>query len=77
MFGYLGNVLSIQNYRFDSLNSNVQGSSQINPGDGFPRIFTVAFLLFVALAGGYNPAGKSLTKLLWNYEETSLLGLSD
>ena len=33
-----------------------------DPGtSGFRRIFTVAFLLFQAPAGGFNPAGQSFT----------------
>ena len=35
--------------------------SRINQGDGFLRIFTVAFLLFPAPAGGSNPTGQLLT----------------
>ncbi len=41
------------------------GSSRINPGDGFFLFFfSVPFLLFLALAGGSNPAGQSLTLYL-------------
>ena len=37
------------------------GSSALNPGAVFPCFFTEAFLLFLAPAGGSNPAGESFT----------------
>ncbi len=35
--------------------------SQINPGEGFLHIFTLAFLLFLATADGSDPAEQLLT----------------
>ncbi len=41
---------------------NTFGTSALNPGAGFIRFFfTEAFLLFLAPAGGSNPAEQSLT----------------
>ena len=41
---------------------------------GFRRIFTAAFFLFLAVAGGSNPTGQiSYQKLLWKYYETGYL----
>ncbi len=37
------------------------GSGVLKPGAMFLRFVTEAFLLFLALAGGPNPAGQSLT----------------
>jgi len=34
------------------------GSSALNPGAMFLRFFTEVFLLFLAKAGGSNPAGQ-------------------
>ena len=34
---------------------------EIKRSSGFRRIFTVAFLLFLATTGTFNPAGQSLT----------------
>ena len=39
------------------------GSGVLNPGIVFLRFVTEAFLLFLAPAGGPNPAGQSLTQL--------------
>ncbi len=43
------------------INCKKNGSCALNPGAVFLRFFTVAFLLFLAPAGGSNSAGQSLT----------------
>ena len=39
----------------------ISGSWKENEVEGFRRIFTIAFLLFIAPAGGTIPAGQSFT----------------
>ncbi len=43
------------------LNKRKKGSVVLNPGVVFPRFVTEGFLLFLAPAGGPNPAKQSLT----------------
>ena len=49
------------NFREDSLLKQINCIWSVWWRDGFLRIFTQAFLLFLASTGGYNPAGQSFT----------------